>query len=597
MGEMNERKKWITESKIRCQRLGLDPNKPRITNFLFHSEFKRRERLNDILIRSALPYMQMCGETFKPCGSILVLTDKEGYILKAHGPEFILRQKTKIGLGEGSSLREEDAGTNAVALAIRYKKPVYVVGKEYYLKIFQSGACFCAPILLNGELLGTITIVHPEKKGHPHTFTLIKVLAKLIEEEYKNLREGDFLISVVNSINITGVATYRDGVVKWLTNKAKDLLKIDRDRNILENFDQRILMDGELLNEIIDSERLEKSFLVVRGEYNDGFLFIFEPISKNLPEETTIKYIGAPYTLDDIVGLEGIKTQARRLAHQDVNLLIIGESGTGKELLASAIHNISLRAGEKFVVVNCAAMPETLFESELFGHKKGAFTGAHNDKIGRIEYADKGTLFLDEVGELSSEIQVKLLRVLEDKKVIPLGSNEARVVDVRFIFATNRDLGALVKEGKFREDLYYRICSPVIKIPPLRERKEEIPSLIDRLFLKIKDKHKGFVGGLTEQAKRVLMEYDFPGNVRELEKILEQAFLLCNKEYIDVEDLKLKSIEPTSIEEKVRQYKAKLIYEYFLINGRDIKKTCEELKLSERQVYRYLKEIKENKNY
>jgi two-component system response regulator PilR (NtrC family) len=298
-----------------------------------------------------------------------------------------------------------------------------------------------------------------------------------------------------------------------------------------------------------------------------------------------------------MVGLDEIKKQARRLALQEVNLLIIGESGTGKELLASAIHNASPRTGKRFVIVNCAAMPETLFESELFGHKKGAFTGAHSDKIGKIEYADKGTLFFDEVGELSLDIQAKLLRVLEDKKVIPLGSNEARVVDVRFIFATNKNLESLVEQGKFREDLYYRISSPMVRIPPLRERKEEIPALINHLFLKIKSKHKGFVGGLTEQAKKALMEYDYPGNVRELEKMLEQAFLLCDKENIDIDALRLKEIKPFSIEEKVRQHKAKLIYECFLINGRDIKKTCKELKLSERQIYRYLKEIKANKNY
>ncbi len=589
MDEMTERKRWITESKIRCQRLGLDPNKVRITRCLSHSEFKKREKLNELFINSAAPYMQMCSETFKPCGSILVLTDKEGYILKAIGPASILKNRVKTGLGEGGSLREEDAGTNAAALAIRHKKPVYVEGKEYYLKMFQSGACFCAPVLFDNELLGTIIIVHPQRKGHPHTFALIKTLAELIGETYKRMIEGDLLTSLTNFFNVAALTTDRKGTINWVTPKARDLLKTNAGEDILKNFSDNILRLNRVVNEIVDSDRLERSFLVRRKEYNSEFLFVFEPVANNSPEDSLVDSLTALYTFNDMVGLHEIKKQARRLALQEVNLLIIGESGTGKELLASAIHNASPRKDKRFVVVNCAAMPETLFESELFGHKKGAFTGAHSDKIGKIEYADKGTLFFDEVGELSLDIQAKLLRVLEDKKVVPLGSNEAQVVDVRFIFATNKILESLVEQGKFREDLYYRINSPMVRIPPLRERKEEILALIDHLFFKIKNKHKGFVGGLTEQAKKALMEYDYPGNVRELEKMLEQAFLLCNKEDIDIDDLRLKVVQPKTLPEKIDEYCRKTILsELKLLNG-NIDEVATRLGISRRTIYRYLK--------
>jgi len=592
MSEISERKKWINESKLRCKRMGLNPNKSRITRSLTRTELIHRQTINEPLIKSALPYMQLCSETFKICGSILVLTDKEGYILKAIGPESILQSRIKIGLGEGGSLREEDAGTNAVALAIRHKRPVYVEGKEYFLKIFQSGACFCAPIILNGELSGTIVIVYPQKKGHPHTFSLVRMLARLIEEIYEKIKEKDFLSALLNSFNAIAINTDQKGIIKWLTHRAKKILNVKKSKSILEIFDDSILNYEEITNGFVESRSLKKNFLMMRRIYNDGFLFILKPASSNSPGTSSLRNYTAPYTFDDIVGLEEIKEQVQRIAIQDVNLLIIGESGTGKELLASAIHNASLRAKERFVVVNCAAVPENLFESELFGYKRGAFTDARYDKIGKIEYANNGTLFFDEIAELPPNVQAKLLRVLEDKKVVPLGSNEGRIVNVRFIFATNRNLEELVSSGKFRGDLYYRIHSPKIELPPLRERRNEIPILIEHLLLKIKEKYKGFVSGLTEQAKKYLMDFDYPGNVRQLEKMLEQAFLTCKKEYIDVENLRFESIEPLSLEQKVQRYKAKLIYNLFITNGRNIKKTCAELGLSERQIYRYLKMIK-----
>ncbi|MEO0096163.1 MAG: sigma 54-interacting transcriptional regulator [candidate division WOR-3 bacterium] len=592
MTKITERKKWINESKKRCKKLGLNPDALRITKSLSPSELIKRQSLNEALIKSALPYMKIYAETFKLCKSIIVLTDKNGYILKTLGPESMLKSRIKMGLGEGGSLREEDAGTNAVALAIRYIKPVYVEGKEYYLKIFQSGACFCAPILNNGELIGTVVIVHPQRKGHPYSFALVKMLANIIAQEYENFLASNFLIDLSKMFNLLLITTDFNGNIVWISEWSKKIMKLNSGDNITKNFDNDILRKNTIVNEVFYSERLSMDFLVLRKEFYNNFIFILEPI--NTIADTTKIPLHAPYTFNDIVGLEKIKLKARRLAAQDVNLLIIGESGTGKELLASAIHNASPRAKERFVVVNCAAIPETLFESELFGYKKGAFTGAGYDKEGKIEYANKGTLFLDEIAELPLDVQAKLLRVLEDRKVYPLGSNESRDVDVRFIFATNQNLEELVVKGNFRRDLYYRISSPAIKIPPLRERRDEIPALIEHLLIKTKKKYKSFVTGLTEEVKKTLMEYHFPGNVRELEKILEQAFLTCRNENIDLVDLGIKFAPAPSIEERVKKYKAKLIYECFVSNNRNIKKTCSDLKISRAQLYRYLKIASQN---
>jgi len=213
-------------------------------------------------------------------------------------------------------------------------------------------------------------------------------------------------------------------------------------------------------------------------------------------------------------------------------VLICGESGTGKELIARAIYHSSDRRTQPFVAVNCGALPEALLESELFGYKAGAFTDARKDKEGRFAAAEGGTLFLDEVGDIPQSIQVKLLRVLQEKVYEPLGSNTPVKTDVKIITATNRDLRALVQEGKFREDLYYRLNVVRIQLPPLRERKVDIPLLVDQLIKEFSAQQAKDIVGIAPSALNILMRYDFPGNIRELKNIIEYAFILCDGGYI-----------------------------------------------------------------
>lgn len=215
------------------------------------------------------------------------------------------------------------------------------------------------------------------------------------------------------------------------------------------------------------------------------------------------------------------------IAQSESTVLINGETGTGKELLAKAIHGISKRADKPFVAVNCGALPDTLLESELFGYKKGAFTGASADKPGRFAIAQGGTLFLDEIGDISHALQVKLLRVIQERAYEPLGSNKPVTADVRIIAATNRNLPEMVKAGTFREDLFYRINVIRLELPPLRKRKDDIPLLIEH-FIAIfnRQQHKN-VSGITAPALEMLMSHDWPGNVRELENVIERAFVVC----------------------------------------------------------------------
>ncbi|MCJ2165368.1 MULTISPECIES: sigma 54-interacting transcriptional regulator [unclassified Pseudodesulfovibrio] len=247
------------------------------------------------------------------------------------------------------------------------------------------------------------------------------------------------------------------------------------------------------------------------------------------------------YRFENIVGrsqgLEKIFRILPQISDSEATTLLLGESGTGKELFAKAIHNLSSRKHGPFVAVNCGALPDTLLESELFGYKAGAFTDARADKPGRFELADGGTVFLDEIGDIPSNLQVKLLRFLQDKTFEPLGGVTPVKADVRVVAATNKNLEQAVAEGSFRQDLYYRLNVVTLTLPPLSQRQEDLPLLIDHFLEEFNAIRGKAIKGVSEDALHVLMRHDFPGNVRELENILEYAFILCPSGFIQVEHL------------------------------------------------------------
>jgi PAS domain S-box-containing protein len=253
------------------------------------------------------------------------------------------------------------------------------------------------------------------------------------------------------------------------------------------------------------------------------------------------KELEARYTFEDIVGRSPAMLRLfevlPQIADSDSTVLLEGSSGTGKELFARAIHNLSPRKEKPFVAVSCAALPDTLLESELFGHKVGAFTDAKREKPGRFALAEGGTIFLDEIGDVSPAMQIRLLRVLQERVVEPLGGVEPVPVDVRVIAATNRDLAELVRSGRFRDDLYYRVRVIHLRLPPLTQRREDIPLLVNHLVAKFNRLQGKDIAGVSEPVLARLMEHDYPGNVRELENIIEQAFVLCRGNMIELNHL------------------------------------------------------------
>jgi DNA-binding NtrC family response regulator len=358
----------------------------------------------------------------------------------------------------------------------------------------------------------------------------------------------------------TAVASMKEGALDYLT-KPIDL-------------DELLLM----LQKVIERSHLIKENKELKTKLQERYAF------------PNIVY-GSP-KMEEVMGL------VARVAPSQTTILIRGESGTGKELIANSIHYASPRSEKPWVKVSCAAIPETLLESELFGHEKGAFTGATQRRIGRFEEADGGSIFLDEIGDLTPGTQVKLLRILQDKEFQRLGSNLSLKTDVRVITATHRNLEEAIKKDLFREDLYYRLNVISITLPPLRERREDIPLLIDHFLKKYSQGNQKSVSDISKEARTLLLRYPYPGNIRELENLVERAVVLCRGEMITTQDLpfhikegtsetllesskRIKSL-PESLEEIERDSIVKALHQHRGVQT----KTAEGLGISER-VLRY----------
>jgi len=317
------------------------------------------------------------------------------------------------------------------------------------------------------------------------------------------------------------------------------------------------------------------------------------------------KEVESRYHFHHLIGkspsMQTIYDLIERIGDSTSNVLITGESGTGKELVARAIHYNGTRKEGPFIPINCAAIPETLLESELFGYKRGAFTDAKTDKKGLMVEASEGTIFLDEVAEMSPLFQAKLLRVIEQREVRPLGDTNSYPIDVRIISASNRDIKNLIHQGRFREDLYFRMKVIDIELPPLRERREDIPLLVDHFINQFGNKPNRNISGVSEEALRILINYSWPGNVRELENIIQRAIALCRHEVILPEDLPSSMLHESNEESLLEkglhkkytldQLEKEYIKKVMVEAGGNKSKAAEILGLDRKTLYRKIGEI------
>ena len=320
--------------------------------------------------------------------------------------------------------------------------------------------------------------------------------------------------------------------------------------------------------------------------------------------DTLRRQIQAGYTCEDIVSksaaMRGVRELLPLVANSESTVLIEGEPGTGKELVARAIHNLGRRREEAFVAVNCGALPDTLVESELFGHVRGAFTDAKRDTKGRFAMAEGGTLLLDEIGDVSPAVQVKLLRVLQEREYLPLGSSQPVKTDVRVLAATNRDLALEAMNGRFRQDLFYRLNVVRISLPPLRSRVEDVPLMVHHFIDRFNTLQGRRIRGISERAMKTLMAYNFPGNVRELENAIEHAFVVCAGNTIRVEDLPThirgESMNTTqhavSVHGPLESAEAAAIREALTRHGGNRTRAAKDLGISRNTLWRKMKKLR-----
>lgn len=345
----------------------------------------------------------------------------------------------------------------------------------------------------------------------------------------------------------------------------------------------------------IDTQRLEPAIRNALKNYD---------LEKEL--EKVRENVTQTYSFSNIISADGkmqdVFKMVSKVLNNDITVLIHGESGTGKELIAKAIHYNGIRKNNPFVVVNCASLPRDLMESELFGHEKGSFTGAHQRKMGKFELANRGTLFLDEVGELEISLQSKLLRAIQQKEFERVGGTETIKCDVRIISATNRDLKSAVENKEFREDLFYRLNSFPINLPPLRMRKGDIIVLAEHFLDQFNKKLDKKVDGFSPKAIKLLFDYDWPGNIREMENTIERCLILTENDRIDVDDLPMhiRSAGPSSVDSSAEQYlnspvilpfekiKEEAIRHAIKVTKGNILEAAKKLKLGRATIYRLM---------
>ncbi|GAQ95434.1 two-component system, NtrC family, response regulator HydG [Thermodesulfovibrio aggregans] len=413
--------------------------------------------------------------------------------------------------------------------------------------------------------------------------------------------EADKLYNIFDSIGITLRKSTGTKNVKSANFSLYDIAFLDIDA---EGWEKRLMELKQYMpvvafgkpeiKKAVESMKLGAIDFLQKPLKNEAVLEIFQKFQEK-PEVEIPGLIGISKIMKDVY------CNIRKAALTDSNVLITGESGTGKELVARAIHNLSERKENPFIVINCTAIPDSLLESELFGFEKGAFTGANYTKKGLIEWANQGTVFFDEIGDVSPLFQTKILRVIQEGEFIKIGGPHSIKVDVRFIAATNKDLIKACKEGSFREDLFYRLNVIHLELPPLRSRKEDIPFLVEFFIKKHSSKRKDIhIRGITEEALDTLMNYSFPGNVRELENIIERAIAFTNSTEITVKDLPtylLKTSNPKktlhgNLREAVENFEKELIWSALQKSRGNISKAAELLGIHRQQLQRKLKQFK-----
>lgn len=516
-------KKRISESWYRCKKEGVNPRSGEGKQVLTGDTFHCRKKENALFLEVANPYVEKLLKYIKGSHSIVLLIDPQGYVLTIKGDKEVLRLARTINFVEGVKWTEEEVGTNAIGTTLVVKEPITVVGSEHYCLASHEWTCSAAPICdEDGKLLGVLNVSSPVQYHHPHTLGAVVSIAYAIEQEWRIRQQNDRLELIQQFFDL--VQTDNPMVI---CNKKKQI--VCASQNVQKEVLQWSMMKAADLQEFGYTEKGCTPLYSQRHGRQIGFCIHLEYTKQKVlmrikeKKQSSVSFF-FPGETGTSEAFKRTLREMERVAITEANVHIYGESGTGKEWIARAIHQNSALKDGPFVAVNCGAIPRDLMESELFGYVEGAFTGARRQgHKGKFEQANHGTIFLDEIGEISPDMQVALLRVLQEREVTPVGGKKAIPLNIRVITATHRDLRQMVREGTFREDLFYRLYVFPIYVPALRERKEDIPCLI-RYYCRKNHWHVEIPDVIMEK----MIEYDWPGNIRELFNVLERLRILAN---------------------------------------------------------------------
>ncbi|MDD3312150.1 sigma 54-interacting transcriptional regulator [Pseudodesulfovibrio sp.] len=544
----------LLDSWHRCMDMAVDPAPRSCWDFLPVSQL---EPFTNTLEK-------ICGEiettayrAIKGKGLLMTFTNAEGRVARTSGDLKVLKQADRLNFGPGANWAEVSVGTNAIGVALATGLPMQVVGEEHFCRSHHSWCCTAAPILdPRGDIWGCFDISGPVESDHTGNMELVLQAARALEQSLSRLycaelegQMASLFSSMFNSVttgvlflNKKGRITSANGIAELLLSRSVDAL---RDRKGEEFFDLSPYLaqakNASLCDPVVIPCRANPGLLAramptfsAGGAWLNTIVTITETrhtrqfalsARRNgragLPPESVP---GFEHVLHDSEPMRRAVRQAANAARTPSTVLLLGESGTGKELFARGIHQAGPRAGQPFVAVNCGAFSEELVQSELFGYREGAFTGAvKRGRVGRFQKADKGVLFLDEISEMPLSQQVNLLRALEERAIVPVGGTSPLPVDVKIVAATNKNLAELVRQGRFREDLYYRLNVVGITIPPLRERGRDIALLAEYHLGRLCDDFGIPCPGIAPDTADIFVSHTWPGNVRELVNCLEFA--------------------------------------------------------------------------
>ncbi|MCG9702932.1 sigma-54-dependent Fis family transcriptional regulator [Vibrio natriegens] len=571
---------WLSTSWLRSEQAGLKqrrlPEDVRVNSATLKD---RRHQLNfllDAVKQFALP---LFNQIFAHSNSRLILTDADGVIIGSWGKPRFREKLTEIALSSGACWQEKLKGTNAIGTALVEAKPVSVIGDQHFIQHHRFISCSANPIFDHlGRLLGVLDITSEQEKHDLSTQVLVQNMVQLVENQMLNqIPSGHIRVDLACDKNLLNSGW--QGII--IADEAGEILAHNQ---VASQLLDRSTVVGQSLEEILAHQNSDQPIV-----------FKTAPLSKTKIQSRSLSASNDLHFGDSKV--EHCWQQANRVIDKDISLLILGETGVGKNEFVKALHKNSQRKSGPLVAVNCGALPKDLIESELFGYVAGAFTGANSKGYeGKIRLAHKGTLFLDEIADLPIAAQSRLLHVLQDKTVLPVGSNQSVQVDTQIIAATHKDLEALVEQGEFRQDLYYRLNGLIIELPRLEERQDK-----QKLIESLHRRHAEPNQHLCPHLLSLLLSYSWPGNLRELDSLIKVSALMAQGEAV----LELAHV-PTHLSKKLSQMQQqasaepttdirttvedKLVKTYQANQG-NISKTSRMLGVSRNTIYRKLKSM------